>query len=302
MTVYDAHMHIGGSSAPNPGLLMERLHAAGISGGNVISIDPDDAGFTYEERISNLFDWVRGYEDTLFPVAWLHPYEDNIMDKVRDCAERGVVAFKFIPNTYFVQDERPMEVFRLIEEMGYPIIFHSGILYDFLESSKYNKPLNWECFAQFKNLRFSMGHCGHPWYDECMLVYGKFRWMWYHTKAAAEGNPTIYKDYEWVKAHIREDENGKRHAETPQLYMDTTPGAHNVYRKDLLTKLCSFAPDGSNIFFGTDQYVEDYPSERMASWLREEKEYLDEAGASEEFRRKMYCDNMFEFLGIERKK
>ncbi len=46
MTIYDAHMHIGGSATPNPEQLVERLNACGITGGNVMSIDPDDVNFT----------------------------------------------------------------------------------------------------------------------------------------------------------------------------------------------------------------------------------------------------------------
>lgn len=297
MVIYDAHLHIGGFAKPNPSELMERMHKAGISGGVLMSIDPDDVNFTYEERISNLFEWVKGYEENLFPAAWLHPYEENIFDKVKDCAERGVCAFKFIPNNYYVTDERPQEVFRLIEELGLPIMFHSGILYDFLDSPKYNKPIYWGSFSEFKNLRFSMGHCGHPWEDECVLLFGKFRWMKHHTECAVKGEPTIYYNNPWVKEHIVGNEAEGFRAETPALYMDTTAGAHGIYRKELLTKLYSFAPDGNNIFFGSDQLVDEYPFEWVANHLKFEKEILDSAGASEEFRRKMYGENILEFLG-----
>lgn len=296
MKIYDGHMHIGGSAAPNPAVLCKRLESIGISGGCVMSIDPDDHAFTYRERIDNLFAWVKGYEDRLYPIAWLHPYEDDILNKVQDCARRGVAGFKFIPNNYYVSDEQPMRVFRAIEELGLPIFFHSGILYDFLESSQYNKPLNWECFLGLHNLRFSLGHCSHPWYDEALSVFGKFRWVAYHTACAAEGKPTIYRDYEWVRAHITDTPEGRR-AETPDLYLDTTPGAHKVFRQDLLTKLVSAAPDGRNIFFGTDQYVENYPAEYIAGLLKEEKEVLDAAGASEDFRARMYGENIMKFLG-----
>ena len=131
MKTFDAHMHIGGYATPDPDGLLKRLNACGIEGGCVFSIDPDDPGFTYQERIENLFAWTKGREDRLFPVAWMHPYEENILEKVRECAERGVAAFKFIPNNYYVSDEKPTEVFRLIESLNKPIFFHSGVLYDF---------------------------------------------------------------------------------------------------------------------------------------------------------------------------
>ena len=296
MKIYDAHMHIGGYAKPNPRELLSRLNACGIEGGGVMSIDPDDPGFTYEERIQNLFDWTKGFEDRLFPIAWLHPYEDNILEKVKDCAKRGVAAFKFIPNNYYVSDEKPTEVFRLIESLGLPIFFHSGVLYDFTQNTDYNRPGNWECFVNYKNLRFSMAHCAHPWYDECILLYGKFRWMNGHTTAAAEGSHTIYANFPWVKEHIIE-KDGKPTAETPLLYLDTTPGPHKVYKKDLYSKLCSYYPDAKQIMFGTDQYIDNYPAEQIASWLEEEKNYLDLAGATDEYRQNFYCNTFFEFLG-----
>lgn len=299
MRIYDGHMHIGGLTPPNPEKLLEELAQCGITGGNVISIDPDDVNFTYEQRMENLFKWVRGYEDRLFPVAWLHPYEKDIEDRIKDCIDRGVKAFKFIPNNYFVYDEKPSKVFHLIEETGLPIIFHAGILYDFLESSKYNKPMNWETFIGYKNLKFSLGHCGHPWYDEAVLVHGKFKWIEDHTKNAALGVPDIYYNNPWVVEHLRGEDN--KEFEVPELYLDTTPGAHKAYRRDLLTKLHSYHPDAYKIFFGSDRYVEDYRPDIVKGWLDFEKEILDDVGASEAFRENMYKNNLFKFMGMENK-
>ena len=296
MKIYDGHMHIGGSAAPNPAQLMEKLEACGISGGCVISIDPDDPGFTFEQRMENLFAWVKGWEDRLFPVAWLHPYEPDIFWKLENCAARGVAAFKFIPSNYSVGEELPRQVFRRIEELGFPIIFHSGILYDFQVSSKNNMPANWENFIDFQSLRFSMAHCAHPWSDECVMVYGKFRWVYEHLRAAVEGKPTIYKEYPWIREHIHTAE-GTVNFSAPELYLDTTPGAHGAFRRDMLRKICSCYPDGQRMMFGTDGYVENYPADKVRKLLAEEKKILDAAGASKQFRENMYCRGLFRFLG-----
>ncbi len=301
MTIYDAHMHIGGLSDPEPAKLLEKLNKCGITGGNVLSIDPDDPRFDYKYRIDNLFQWVKGCEDRLFPVAWLHPYEENILDKVRDCAARGVKAFKFIPNNYHVYDEIPTKVFKLIEELGLPIMFHSGTLYDFLPSSQYNMPNDWECFIGYDNLRFSMAHCANPWVTECLILYGKYRWIAQHADSVAKGKPDIYVEFPWIKSHVYTDENGNRTYKSPQLFIDTTPGTHGVYRREMLRNYCSSYPDGMNMFFGTDKYVEEYPVDIVTTWLAEEKEALESVNATEEFYDNMYWKNMFKFLGIERK-
>ena len=295
MKIFDAHMHVGGYKTPDPEKLLCAMAEAGVVGGCVFSIDPADPNFTYEQRMENLFAWVKGYEDRLFPVAWMHPYEENIEEKISDAIARGVVAFKFIPDTYNVADEKAQQVFRLIEQHDLPIFFHSGILYDFSVSSQNNRPVYWENLLDFRKLRFSMAHCGNPWHDECLSLYGKFNWMGHHARAAANGEYTTFKDYPWVKAHLIE-KDGKTIAQTPELYLDTTPGPHGRMRRDMLLKVHDRSAIASKVFFGSDMYVETYCSETVLSWLEEEKKILDEAGASQVFRENMYYNNIFRFL------
>lgn len=295
MKMYDGHMHIGGYGKPEPTRLLNQMHDCGITGGTLISIDPSDKTFTYQQRMDNLFTWTKGYEDRLFPVAWLHPYEESVLDKVRDCAKRGVAAFKFIPDDYNVYDPEPTKVFRLIEELGYPIMFHCGILHDFKISSHYNRPINWECFINYKNLRFSLAHCGNPWYDEGLSLYRKFRWISRHMAAIAKGEPDIYTNDPWVRSHIRSTDSAKAY-DAPQLFMDTTPGAVGLNRKEMLEKYCTSFPDGFNMFFGTDQYAEYYSPELVKNRLKEEQKILASVNASVEFLENMYCKNLFRFL------
>ena len=293
MRIFDGHLHIGGYKKPDPATLLEKMEACGVYGSCVFSIDPEDKAFSYEERIDNLFSWVKGYEDRLFPVAWLHPHEENIFEKVRECVNRGVCAFKFIANNYCVKDEIPTKVFKLIEELNKPIIFHSGILYDFDVNCEYNKPANWESFMHYKNLKFTMAHCSHPWFDECIMLYGKFRWIGNQAKYASRGEHTVYKDFPWVKNHI--DEKGN--CSVPELYIDIAPGPNRIYKKEVLTKLCSCYPKGERIIFGSDTYVEDYPVDTVKEWLAFEKEILDSQNASEEFRNNLYHNSLMSFLG-----
>ena len=92
MKIFDAHMHVGGYLPPNPEKLIQDMEKAGVVGGCIMSIDPADPNFSYEQRMENLFSWVKGYEDRLFPVAWMHPDEEKIEEKILDAIARGVVA------------------------------------------------------------------------------------------------------------------------------------------------------------------------------------------------------------------
>ena len=295
MKIFDAHMHVGGYLSPNPERLIQDMEKAGVSGGCIMSIDPADPNFSYEQRMENLFSWVKGYEDRLFPVAWMHPHEESIEEKILDAIARGVAAFKFIPDTYNVAEEKAQRVFRLIEAHDLPIFFHSGILYDFNVSSSNNRPALWENLMQFQKLRFSMAHCGNPWVDECLSLYGKFNWIEHHTRAAARGEYTIYKDFPWVKNHLAETD-GQITWQTPQLYLDTTPGAHGKMREDMLQKIHDRSPIARKVFWGSDLYVDQYSSETIRQWLAEENKAPDSIGASQEFRENMYGKNILRFL------
>lgn len=298
MRIYDGHIHLGGMMDPDPSFILGRMEQAGIYGGCIMSIDPEDPGFTYKERIDNLFKWVDGHEDRLFPVAWLHPYEDDIFGKVQDCAKRGVKAFKFIASNYTVGDKRPAEVFKLIEELGLPILFHSGILYDFNVSSQNNMPVNWECFLNFRSLKFSLAHCGHPWVNDAIAEFGKFRWAGGRVQHVADGGSTIYERFDWLKERLIDD-NGKLKATYPELYLDTTPGPSGVFRDDLFKRLINYCPTGEKIFFGSDNYAELYDPGFIKAVLKDEQEFCEKYGASEEFKENMYEKSLMRFLGIK---
>ena len=296
MKIFDAHIHIGGDSKPDPKALIEKMEAGGVYGGGLYSIEPINPDFTYEERMNSLFSWVEGYEDRLFPFAWIHPHEDNVLEQVKDCAKRGVAGFKFIAGTYSIRDEKAQDVFRLVEELRLPAFFHTGILWEMSENIDDNRPGNWEQFVNYKSLKFCMCHCSYPWYDECLAMYGKFNWMTNHAQKAANGEHTLYANYPWVKEHITE-KDGKRIAETPEMYMDTTPGANGLYRDDLLKKLCYLVPDGKRVMFGTDRHAETYQPEVTSYWISEQNRVFDEVHATEEFRNNFYRESFLRFMG-----
>ena len=45
-------------------------------------------GTSFDERLEEVLSWCKGFEDRLFPIMWIHPYEENIFDKVKECADR----------------------------------------------------------------------------------------------------------------------------------------------------------------------------------------------------------------------
>jgi predicted TIM-barrel fold metal-dependent hydrolase len=275
MKIFDMHIHCA-KTEPNPAGLIKNWSKAGVYGGCVFSAPPKEqqlapgylgGGSTYEERLNELLGWTRGYEDRIFPVMWVHPYEENIFEEIRDAVKHGIVAFKMICSNYYVHEERPMQVLREIAKLGVPVIFHTGILWDGKTSSNYNRPLNWEALLDIEGIKFSMGHCSWPWIDECIALYGKF------LNALTKGKKV-------------------------EMFFDITPGTPEIYRRELLTKLYTIGYNvGDNVMFGLDCRAASWRFEWAQNWLKIDGEILDELGISREYREKLYEKNLMRFLG-----
>lgn len=263
MQIMDMHIHNFGGT-PDPAALLGKMRQAGVFGGCVFSDWPQNGDF--DTRLDAVLKWTEGYPNRLFPVMWIHPYEENIFENIHKAVDRGICAFKMICTDYDVYEETPMALLTRIAELGKPVFFHSGILWDGEVSSNHNRPLNWEALLKIKGLRFSMGHCSWPWIDECIAMYGKF------LNAGGE--------------------------DRGEMFFDITPGTPEIYRRELLTKLFTVGYDvGDNILFGTDASADSYRAAWCAKWLRIDGEIMDELGVSLQIRQKLYRDNLLRFLG-----
>jgi len=271
MKIYDMHVHAFNRPI-NAEELFAAMEGAGVYGCCVFSNWPKEAnpkeGTSFEDRLTEVLSVSKGHEDRIFPVLWIHPFEENILEKVRFAVESGIAAFKMICTDFYVYEDRCLAVLKEIASLGKPVIFHSGILWgDGEPSSKYNRPLNWEALLNVEGLRFSMGHCSWPWTDECIALYGKF---------------------------LNALNNGK----SAEMFFDLTPGTPEIYRKELLTKLYTVGYNvGDNVLFGTDGNADSYRAEWTKQWLDLDREIMDELGVSLKNRRKLYCDNLMRFLG-----
>jgi len=271
MKIYDMHIHIR-QGKPDPEAILKRMEESGVFGGCLFSIRPREinyeTGLDFDERLQNLLEWTRGYEGRLFPVLWIHPDEENLINNIHTAVDSGVMGFKIICNNFYIYEERCIEILKEIAKLNKPVFFHSGILWDGEVSSNYNRPLNWESLIDIEGLRFSMGHCSWPWIDECIAMYGKFL-------------------------------NALNRKSTAEMFLDITPGTPEIYRKELFTKLFTIGYDvGHNLLFGTDASANTYRGEWTSNWLKIDKNLMDELGVSAENRSLMYEENLMRFLGI----
>lgn len=273
MKIIDAHIHAT-SLDINSFELISSLDKAGVWGTCVFSADPEYTdgrlGADFDKRLDDVLNWTVSDRERLFPVMWIHPYEKNIHKNIKKAVDNGIVAFKMICSNYYVYDKKSLKLLSAIAEMDKGVFFHSGILWDGKVSSSYNRPLNWEALIKIKNLRFSMGHCSWPWYDECIALYGKI-----------------------LNGLIRNEDSC-------EMFFDITPGTPRIYRRDLLTKLLTIGYDvPDNIFFGTDSITNNYNNGNwVTDWVDFDNKIYDELNISERLKNKIYHDNIMRFLGF----
>jgi len=269
--ILDGHIHIN-PGRPNPGRLLERIQAAGVSGGVLISLAPpcfggSDESRPAEERLDNLLAWTAEHE-TLHPFFWIDPTEDGALEQVARSVGRGVAGFKVICSHHAPGDVRAMPVYAAIAEAARPILFHSGILWDGRPSSHNCRPVGFEALLEVPGLRFALAHIGWPWCDELIAVYGKFR-------MACRMRPEL----------------------SVEMFIDTTPGTPPIYRRDVLTRLLTVGYEvGANVLFGTDCVTGDYDQQWAREWIDRDQEIFRSLDPGGEVQDQIFATNLQRFL------
>ncbi|RLF18087.1 MAG: hypothetical protein DRZ82_08900 [Thermoprotei archaeon] len=205
--------------------------------------------------------------DRIIGFLWLEPRVNNaisVLEKaICDLELKGV---KMIPYHWYPYEERMFPIYEKIEELGVPILFHSGILFGFEDSSRYCRPTNYEVLIRFPKLKFALAHISWPWVDECIALWGRFR-------AASR--------------------RGKREL---QMYIDATPGTPPIYREDALRKVFAYGA-GNRVLFGSDSNTKDLS--HAAEVMRRDLLILrDKLGMPPDIIERYFGRNALEFLGI----
>ena len=274
MEILDGHIHAEGTGYDCVGL-RSKMDAAEVDGGVVISSPPlryDDAaepGGPFER----LEDVLRATSNdaNLHPLFWIDPTDDSAVEQVDRATTGGILGFKVICSTHSVGDSRAMDTYRTIAAAGKPVLFHSGILWDGMDSSRFNRPAEFESLIDIPKLRFSLAHIGWPWCDELIAVYGKFL-------AARTARPD----------------------QVPEMFIDTTPGTPAIYRKEALEKLYTIGYDISrNVVFGTDCTATVYRPEWAREWITRDSEILTALGLENEVHKAYFAENIKRFLGLD---
>lgn len=263
------HLHKGVGCGDD---LMNRLSSIGGKGAIVLSLPPENfpaspPASSPEKRLDMVKEWCAG-RSGLYPFFWLDPTAADAAGQVEICGQKGIAGFKVTCDRFYSSDAGAMNIFRLIAETRKPVLFHSGILWDGRFSSKYNRPVEFECLLEIPRLRFALAHIAWPWCDELLAVYGKFQ------------------------------RERSEHPETaPEMFIDTTPGTPEPYREPELRKLYTIGYDlEDNLMFGTDGSADDYCSEWSEKLLRRDKDILKQLALGNEKKEKYFYRNAERFV------
>jgi predicted TIM-barrel fold metal-dependent hydrolase len=188
MRIWDCHCHCHGEEKGRE--VLKAMDEAGIERINLFSQypykvkagrhlphGPGSSATRKEvrERIDHIARVQSADPSRIYGMIWAEPRTPGIVEEIeRGIVDKGLRGVKLIPDRWFPYDELMFPIYRKMEELGKPIMFHAGIVYGFEDSSRYCMPVGFECLLNFPKLRFSLAHIAWPWVDECLAVYGSF--------------------------------------------------------------------------------------------------------------------------------
>ena len=213
----------------------------------------------------------RGHE-TLYPFFWIDPLEADALDQVDLAIEKGFIGFKMICSHYNVGCTPSMAVLERVAARGKPVIFHSGICWDGVNSANNHRPGNFEALIDIPRLRFVLAHVGWPWCDECIAVYGKFN----------------------NASRLRPDT-------AAEMFIDVTPGTPRIYREEVFRHLLGSDYElRYNLIFGTDCMAAQYNTAWSKEWQERDNALYEKFVPEdvEDFKEHVYGKNMMRFMGL----
>lgn len=170
--VVDAHVHtLGHESADAVRKAMDR---AGIRRACLLS--PPWLSSVDEQRkaLHYLRDLTAADPERLLGYFWLNPVLPEAGALVEEArATVGVRAFKLMSDHWYPHDAPVRETLGAIEPTGLPVLFHAGILWSHMDSSRFCRPVDFEVMLHYPGIRFCLAHVAWPWVDECLAVQAR---------------------------------------------------------------------------------------------------------------------------------
>jgi predicted TIM-barrel fold metal-dependent hydrolase len=281
----DCHVHSRGDESADQ--VLKAMDGAGVSKAIIMSPYPGEridhaptkeGDFSYaevngelQERSTRFISKLQAEApERIVAFAWIEPRLKDAVKNVEDAITRYECrGIKMIPDHWYPYEPRFFALYGKVQELRVPILFHSGILYGFKDSSRFCRPCNYEALVNFPQVKFALAHISWPWTDECIALYGRFQ---------ANLDSGYYAD---------------DRAKEVQMFMDTTPGTPSFYRREAFRRALSFGAEDA-LIFGSDSSATNLSG--AAATAEMDKGIFRELGYSAETIRKAQSANFERYL------
>lgn len=266
MTINDAHVHTRGHESG--AAILAAMDRHGIS--RVCLLSPPALADAAAQRDALTFTkrLVATDPERLLGYFWLNPILPEAPALVEEAAAvPGIRAFKLMSDHWYPHDERLAPALATIQETGRPILFHAGILWSHMDSSRFCRPADFEVMLHYPRIRFALAHMAWPWVDECFAVAARLR---DGIKAITGGSNT--------------------------MFVDLSPGTPMPVREAAIrTALLIGEPD--RLLFGSDD-AEPESLEKAERIAHFDAELLEKLRVESKTRRRIFETNLLDFLGM----
>ncbi len=186
MRIVDMHVHIFGDVDISE--LIRQMDQNGVERSVILSMYDRVSLRGTRENLIKTRRLVERYPDRLDCLAFVNPTIPGMASLAEEAlSEMGYAGLKIIPDHYYVTDESLETFWEAMNRAEASIVFHTGMLSGFDDSSRFCRPIYLEKLLNYPHIRFAMAHIGWPWIEECLAVMGRFR-------AAAE-TPDAWQSY-----------------------------------------------------------------------------------------------------------
>jgi uncharacterized protein len=125
----------------------------------------------------------------------LHPFEPDALEELeRSRGDLGLRGIKFGPNYQHFDPlcAEAMRLYRRAEELGLPVLFHTGTSPEQFAELDWAHPLHIDHVAiAHPELRIILAHMSHPWQRDCIAVIRK------HPHVYADVSALFYRPWSW---------------------------------------------------------------------------------------------------------
>jgi predicted TIM-barrel fold metal-dependent hydrolase len=147
---------------------------------------------------------VRKYPDKFIGFAYLDPRRADYMEQLRysvlDLHLRGV-KFGPIYNRIPLSDPRLVPAYEFCIKNDLPLTLHMGTTYPRDCPIELGRPCHVEEIAlRYPDLKIVMAHCGHPWFEECIILVRK------HPNLFADVSALHYRPWQYYNILVTAQE------------------------------------------------------------------------------------------------